>query len=180
RPDGHRGGDDEPRPGDRRRHGAGAPGRRARRAGLGGAALRGRLALDVGSRGLPLVPDDAAVPPATARRLGRCVRPNRHRPPGTGSNSVTCGGFLKTWAPSAQVNAPVDGSLEGGCDSTRPPGLEIQEPMGPTMTRAKRLRFACAACGLLLSWPSASATAQPAKPTEPVIGGEVAIEYPLA
>jgi hypothetical protein len=43
-----------------------------------------------------------------------------------------------------------------------------------TFSRATRL-----ACGLLLSWPSAIVTAQPEKPKEPVIRGEIAITYPL-
>ena len=67
RPDGHRGGDDEPRPGDLGRHVAGASGRCARRAGLGGAAGRGRLAMDVGPRRLPLVPHACGY---SARRDG--------------------------------------------------------------------------------------------------------------
>ncbi len=49
----------------------------AGRAGLGSAAVRRRLAMDVGPRRQPLVSYDAAVPPAAMGRLGRGLRAHR-------------------------------------------------------------------------------------------------------
>ncbi len=75
----HRGGSRARRSDDFGRYVGGASCRRARASGLGDAALRAGLALDVIGRAKPLVSASAAVPPARARRLVERYRDAAHR-----------------------------------------------------------------------------------------------------
>ena len=67
------------RSGDHGRHGPGTHGRRAGGAGMGHAAARARLALAHRAVRQPVVPDDAAVPPARSRGLGGAVHTRGRR-----------------------------------------------------------------------------------------------------
>jgi hypothetical protein len=66
-----------------------APGRRARAAGVDAPAGSTGLALAHGARGHALVPDDAALPPAGAGRLGRRDRAGRARAGRAGGEPMT-------------------------------------------------------------------------------------------
>ena len=76
-----RGGDDAPRSRRHLRHVDRPSGRRFGAAGLGRAEERRRMAVDDGADRFALVPDDAALPPAPARRLEGGVRRDGGRAP---------------------------------------------------------------------------------------------------
>ena len=82
---GHGGGAQEPRPVHHIGHGGGPPGRSAGGAGLDAAVHDARLALDDPSRGQPVVPDDADLPPARAHGVGPGIRADGGRAAGAGA-----------------------------------------------------------------------------------------------
>ena len=84
---GHGGGAEEPRPVHHLGHGGGPPGRCAGGAGLDAAVDDARLAMDDPSRGQPVVPDDADLPPARAHGLGPGLRADGGRAAGAGARA---------------------------------------------------------------------------------------------